>query len=358
MRTFFSKIRNYASRHRLRLALLGVAAAAFMVIAAGLVLKFRYCLPCSDPERVERGAALLCCDSDSAKRRGLSMLERAAGNGLPQALALLGELYLEPPEGYVLGRPETRACLGGPLPGNGDRSLAGFRRLAGVGDLDGRTLYNLGVLLEKGLLREDELDGSAEDYFQRSAEAGSPFGMFAVGRVYHLQGDYAEAAHWFGVAFEKGGHPEAAIMLGDYHLHGRGMKRDRDQAMAWYRKALRSAKESAAKGLVGNLELVAGKRLNLAAAGQQGLVETRPIRVEYRLQGSLDEYLVFLRDGEQPIGRVVRRGDSILASYAGPPQAGEQQVASMVQGLDWVLQSYAVGRYGGEQKFRFLLVGE
>ena len=342
------------SRKRRRALFAGGAALLVLALALVLTLQIRYCLFCSDAERVEKAARLLCDRADPDLERGLYLLEQAAANGYPEALALRGELSLEGlPERYVPSRPALLECAQHLVATDDARARATFQRLAASAQAGPQALYNLGILLESGYLTGAEVKGSAADFFARSAESGSSLGIFALGRQAHLRGDYQQAAEKFRAAYAQGDHPEAALLLGDYHLYGHGVKRSRDEALEWYRKALEGARKPAFAGMIGQLERAAEQRLQLASGPGAEAAESEPTVVAYRLEGRPDQYRVFLADRQ--IGRVASADGMAHARFEGETTSEEARFATMNEGLDWILQTYAAETLGTEQRVRFRL---
>lgn len=344
----------HGPRRRRWFLLAGVVLLATAII---LTLHFRYCFFCSDATRVERAAELLCEPSDSALRRGLCMLDEAASNGHVAALALRGEIYLaDLPKRYVLRRPELLECVRGRLAPDAARATESFRGLAAGSQAGPRDLYNLGILLESGQLSGAQIEGTATDYFRQAAEKGSSFGLFAQGWQAHLRGEYQLAAAKFRAAHNHGGHPEAALLLGDYYLYGHGMAKDRSQALEWYEKAEEAAQNAGFPEVVGDLAMEAQQRLQFASTREETKKEGEPVVVTYRLEGRPNEYRVFTSEHpDQPIGRVMDTNGTISARFENAAAPAEQQFATMNEGLDWVLRTYATDRLGAEGKVRFQL---
>ncbi|HDR46104.1 MAG TPA: hypothetical protein ENN94_00215 [Geoalkalibacter subterraneus] len=193
-----------------------------MILTAilGLWLNARYCLLCTDSQKLDRGLELVvAAESENEARRGWGMLSRAADNGHMPAVIARAELSLPHlPDRYLKIYPEAGKNARRYLPDAQKQSAIDWRLLAQRNDLDENILYNLGVLLRQELLQEEDIGGTAEDFFQRLAENNNPFGLFALGQQLHLGGDYRKAANRFTAAFAAGRHPEAAIFMGDYHL--------------------------------------------------------------------------------------------------------------------------------------------
>lgn len=90
-------------------------------------------------------------------------------------------------------------------------------------------------------VRHGEVAKRADELQRRlSAEEFDPDAMFFLG-VMAIQnrtteGDYEEAAAWFGRAAEHG-HPEALFNLGILYWTGQGVSRDRSRAVFYWRRA-------------------------------------------------------------------------------------------------------------------------
>jgi hypothetical protein len=325
----------------------------------GLWLNARYCLLCTDPQKLDRGLGLVvAAENENATRRGWGMISRAADNGHMPAVIARAELSLpQLPERYLRSYPEAGKDARRFLPVSEKQAVIDWRLLAQRKDLDENTQYNLGVLIRQGLLQEEDIGGSAADYFQRLADNNNPFGLFALGHQLHLAGDYRKAANKFTAAFAAGRHPEAAIFMGDYHLYGRGMWPDPYRARYWYRRALHAAQRSPYQNLSGNLKLTAEKRLQLVEKRIQALPDTPPRTIEYRVTGTPKESRVLVGSGNNPVGKVFHQnGKQIKARYDGGEAPLNQTVDSITQGIDWIMQTHVTQIYGDKTPVKLRLV--
>jgi len=325
----------------------------------GLWLNARYCLLCTDAQKLDRGLGLVvAADSENAARRGWGMINRAADNGHIPAVIARAELSLpQLPDRYLRIHPEAGEDARRYLPDAQKQADIDWRLLAQRNDLDEKVLYNVGVLLREGLLQEEDIGSNAAGVFQRLADSNNPFGLFALGHQLHLEGDYRKAANKFTAAFAAGRHPEAAIFMGDYHLYGRGMKPDPYRARYWYRRALHAAQRPPYQNLAGNLDLTAEKRLQLVERRIQTLPDTPPRTIEYRVTGTPWESRVLVGAENNPVGRVFHEnGKQIKARYEGGEESLEQITDSITQGIDWIMKTHVAQIYGDKTPVRLRLV--
>ncbi len=320
-------------------------------------LKTRYCWPCSDLERLERGSRLVCQEPVAVRQRGLQMIRTAADRDDPGALALLGELYLKNlPPGYRAGNSETLQCADDLVGSDPEKARFHFRRLIDREQLSPPLEHNLGLLLREGMLGPERAVEKANAYFQRAAAGGYPPAMFELGMLAWKAARYPEAERWFSEAYRRGGHPGAALVLGDYQLQGRGGKVDAARAVFWYRKALGAAQRKDAAEVDRGVARAARYRLQIA----EGRLRQQPIRIGYALQGGIDHYRVLIREaGETSVGTVSREGEAAIARFFGKgnrAKGGEEfRAESMNAGLHWLLNRYAAARYGADRPARFVL---
>jgi hypothetical protein len=68
------------------------------------------------------------------------------------------------------------------------------------------------------------------------ANGGDAKAQTYVGEIYEKQGDFASAAQWYQKAADQGYAP-AQINLGSLYEQGKGVPKDPQQALSWYRKA-------------------------------------------------------------------------------------------------------------------------
>ena len=78
--------------------------------------------------------------------------------------------------------------------------------------------------------------GTALQVWMQPAEGGDPKAQTYVGEIYEKQGDFATAAQWYTKAANQGYAP-AQIDLGSLYEQGKGVPKDPQQALTWYRKA-------------------------------------------------------------------------------------------------------------------------
>jgi hypothetical protein len=78
--------------------------------------------------------------------------------------------------------------------------------------------------------------GTALQVWMEPAEGGDAKAQTYVGEIYEKQGDFASAAQWYQKAADQGYAP-AQINLGSLYEQGKGVPKDPQQALGWYRKA-------------------------------------------------------------------------------------------------------------------------
>ncbi len=344
-----------------RLAWMGAGAVVLLAVAvwAGFSLKSRYCWECSGQELLERGSGLLVNEHPGEWQRGLGFVLQAADAGLPEAQLIAAELLLDPfPEGYVPVYPEFDHPVR-PQVADRERALYYFKSLMDSNDYAPAVEYNFGVLTESGVLKA-VYSGDARTFFRRAASRGEVRAMFKVGMQFHQEGDYRQAMRWFDESFRQGGHPQAALMVGDYFFHGRGGAKDLQEAVSWYDKTLNSLASGRVPELRSQLLPVAKNRMVIARGylkrqGGEGLV-----RIAYHLTGGLSEYRVFAGEPRQLVARVYKAESGVRAELVGGEQSTDTAVDggylgdSMNGGLHWALQVYGERTYGAGNRFDFV----
>jgi hypothetical protein len=78
--------------------------------------------------------------------------------------------------------------------------------------------------------------GTALQVWMEPANGGDAKAQTYVGEIYEKQGDFASAAQWYKKAADQGYAP-AQINLGSLYEQGKGVPKDPQQALSWYRKA-------------------------------------------------------------------------------------------------------------------------
>ena len=78
--------------------------------------------------------------------------------------------------------------------------------------------------------------GTALQVWMGPAEAGDAKAQNYVGEIYEKQGDFATAAQWYQKSAEQG-HAPAQINLGSLYEQGKGVPKNPQQALNWYRQA-------------------------------------------------------------------------------------------------------------------------
>jgi len=151
----------------------------------------------------------------------LEELQKLAEQGEPNAMAKLGERYLE----------------GKGVPQDYDKARQWFEKAAGKGIA--YAMYKLGWMYAKG-------KGVPQDYaktrqwYEKSAEKGYANAMARLGEMY-LEGkgvpqDYDKARQWFEKSAEKA-NASAMNNLGVMYKNGKGVPQDYDKARQWFEKS-------------------------------------------------------------------------------------------------------------------------
>jgi len=78
--------------------------------------------------------------------------------------------------------------------------------------------------------------GTALQVWMEPAQEGDPKAQNYVGEIYEKQGDFATAAQWYQKSAEQG-HAPAQINLGSLYEQGKGVPKNPQQALNWYRQA-------------------------------------------------------------------------------------------------------------------------
>ncbi len=128
----------------------------------------------------------------------------AADAGIPDAIYNRGRYYK-----YAVGRPENPA-----------EAMRLFNEAAEKGSAPGLVEMALAYEMEYG---GTEFDAQkAMDYMIRAAETGYTYAQYKVGSYYYyglIESDLDKAFEWYTRAYEQGGYPYAALMLGDFYLY-------------------------------------------------------------------------------------------------------------------------------------------
>ncbi len=334
-----------------------------LMIGAGRYLQQRNCWDCTASERYARGTELLCDQDADVAARGLDFICHSASQGQPEAQALAGELFLQTlPGRYASINRDLFECSSLSIVADRERAQRYFMALALDGQVSPEMEFNLGVLIEEGIIESPLPNKGADDYFRSAAKQGDPRAMYEIGMREDRQKNYVEAARRFSESFSRVGHPGAALMLGDYNFFGRLGAVDLEHAIAWYQKAQEAAQNPEFTGIAASLAQRAEQRLIIATGHQQRTGGKGAILVPYRLAGGLSEYRVYVANSQTLMGRVVREGGLVIARFVGTTGAEgaavESEVANMNDGLNWILERYAVDRYGPDKKFRFVLASD
>ncbi len=133
-----------------------------IAMGSGLYFKQRYCWDCTAEERYACGAELLCNRDADERTRGVAFIGKAASQGLPEAQSLAGELYLQPlPGRYASINQDLIECVSPFIVADRDRARSYFQALGRAGQVSPNMEFNLGVLIEEGLLDSPQPDKAA-----------------------------------------------------------------------------------------------------------------------------------------------------------------------------------------------------
>jgi TPR repeat protein len=119
----------------------------------------------------------------------------------------------------------------------GDYATAHALWSQAAADGDPEAMNNLGILYNKGLGVERDIEAAARLYLQ-AANLGFPNAQFNLANLHYngdgLKRDYAEAARWY-LAAAQGGHALAQLYLAEMYETGQGIARDEAEALRWYK---------------------------------------------------------------------------------------------------------------------------
>ena len=208
---------------------------------------------------------------------GIALIEKAAAQNLPVALATLGEIYR-------LGLP--------PILPNFARSLSYMQRAADLGETE--TLVSLAGLYFNGTELEQSFD-KAFELNQRAAKLGNPKAHYNLGVAYEFGRGVAiddlQAFHHYKISAEAG-LPLAQHNLGARFANARGVAQDFDSAVFWYSRA-------ASQGSVLSLHCLG--RLFLTAQG-----------VERNLQAALGCFILASEQAHEESARLAKALSPLL----------------------------------------------
>ncbi len=192
--------------------------------------------------------------------RALRYLEKAAEQKDPEALARLGEAYLngrygldDPAKALALlqeaaGLNNARAMtdLGIMyLDGKGvgkdyNAAISWFKQATDAGDM--KAPRYLGLIYKNGLVEKVNYKRAAE-YFQIAADKGDITGQYHLGRLYEyglgVKRDYQQAFDLYQKSAARGDRISlpAIMALGNLYEKGLGVEKDISNALIWYTKA-------------------------------------------------------------------------------------------------------------------------
>ena len=353
-----------------RFGLITVLALAAVLVGIGLIYKhagYKVCPACSARKYFQRGLEYSCNKDKDYQLTALRFIKRAAERGELEAGLLLAELYLRKfPTGYAPVFQKQTACLARVAAPDKKTAVTYFEQVAeGLGKrkaVPADLLLNLYFLYSQGILPAGKPEEAAQRWLLKAAEAGSHSGMVFLAKAANARGDSALAKKWFETASKDPADWESPLMVGDYYFYGKGVPVDYVQAEKWYQKACQAAGEFTSSLEPGQekTEIEAAPRVRLDILRRRLAAEKggRASRLEYRLEGRVKEYLVYVKalSGQFELaGRVVNKNGKIIASmngklkYASPPPAMEKDgFNSMVEGMKWVLTTCAAHLAGSK----------
>jgi TPR repeat protein len=99
----------------------------------------------------------------------------------------------------------------------------------------GDAVLAMGWFYLNGVGVDVDLD-EAERWYRKSARQGDPSAMFSLGQIAYNRHSYGDALTWLKRATDKG-HSRSLFWLGKLNWHGRGVARNKKQAMTLFQKA-------------------------------------------------------------------------------------------------------------------------
>lgn len=208
------------------------------------------------------GRAFMTSHDTREVQVGLTLVERAAEAGLPQALYRMGALY---EEGFFKQRDrctDFNDCRARDRR-HAETAVSYFAKAA---PKYGPAASALGYAYYYGAHGIRRNLGTAEKYLSAAADAGIPAAMRLLGPMYMdghgVPQDKARGLELVGLAAQMNDR-QSQELIGDYALAGNGMVANHDLAIAWYRKAARSGSTIAADKLkrLGASEWTTGQAL-------------------------------------------------------------------------------------------------
>ncbi len=329
--------------------LVGVLGVAWIANVA-----YRNCWFCTDQTYFARGANFACSEDAGQQSKGLELLQAAAGLEQQDALIALGELYLGAgPDGFIRQFDRLTSCLEDIASADLSKAQTYFKALRKKADPGATNLYDLALLQKNAVLDAAENGQSAEQLFVKAAAAGNPYALYEVGLYYDQKKDYQRSIDFFTRAYQQVNEVNSAIMLGDYHQYGKGVKKNMTEAVSWYRRAQNALKFTPAHVQRDRTRLGRVIDVRLLIAERKLDRPQQNVAIRYRVEGGLTDYHIYEADNPAaPIGRVQKEAGQIQAVFAGQ----QQPVSSMNEGLKWVLTQYGRQKFGEAMQFQFIPV--
>ena len=352
----------------------------FVLIVAALALSYGgylgymslqdyFCWNCKPEGIYNRGVRFLQVPEKKSVDHGLALIDSASEQGYVEAQIFLAELYLQTfPPTYIIQYPEDVERLKVKVPMNPDLAVSYYATLINnptVSKGQYKAMqYNLALLLKTGIVKKARYD--SRHWFTLAAQHGDMKAMLALGSSYHAEGDYATAHQWFSSAFNAGRQPEAAMMIGDYYLYGKGVEKDIPKAIQWYEKAqgiLAGADDSATDPHKKLMAESAAFKIDIAKRKHLDFIkEQQTPEIAYRVKGDLSAVAVFALGKEEEelhIGDVEKRDGRFRAKplpwSEQAPSLEPIKAASLNEGVILILENYAFNAFERDKKYRFIL---
>ena len=333
-----------------------------------LSLQDYFCWNCAPEGIYNRGVRFLQDPEEKSVDHGLALIDSAARQKFADAQIFLAEAYLQTfPQGYVVQHAEDVERLKSKVPMNQGQAVFYYTDLmnnpAATQGKYKEMQYNLAQLLKAGIVKRARY--SDRHWLTLAAQHGEMKAMLELAQTCHAEGDYATARQWFSSAFNAGRQPEAAIMIGDYYLYGKGVGKDVSQAIQWYEQAQSILSRADDPAIVPEKKLMAESaafRVDIAKRKRLDLFkEQQTSKIAYRVRGDLSTVAVYAihKDDDLHIGDVEKKYDRFWAMpLPWPGQAPSSEpikAASLNDGVNLILENYAVNAFGGGKKYQFVL---
>ncbi|KAK7233752.1 hypothetical protein SO694_00101060 [Aureococcus anophagefferens] len=191
----------------------------------------RICISCEDKIPIEAPCPLCQAPYPRTAAAHLALVRRHVENGVPEAMAELGDLYngSDVSNEYGILRSTKKA-------------VKIYKRAVELGSVE--AMFELGRLYEigEGVKKIDKK--KAMQYYHQAADLGWAKAQNNLAILLYFEERHAEASRYYRLAAEQG-HAEACANLGVLYENGHGVERDRDEAKRWYARAAANGHEGA-----------------------------------------------------------------------------------------------------------------